>query len=460
MDPCHLCGFDDFRIGCVRTPIGNILPHRSVKQEYILGYDADIAAQRRTGHMTDINAVDADRTAVDFIKPRNQVTDRGLSPAALSDKTQGFLFGNLQVQMTDDHRTVRLMVAVMERDIVEFDFPLQFPGIDRIRRICLKGKIHDFLKPAYAAHTLDDLFIGFHQFLDRSQKHGDIQEICHKITAADLPVEEHPSAEDHNDDIHQIGKQRHSAAEQCEIAVSPAPRIHITAVGTVKFGLFEFNSVIGAGDPHPGNAGLGFAVDCGDFLTVAGKCLHLPFPYENHEQDGKRKTAVDDQRQLSVDTAKHKCAYPQHHTGHEEIFRSVMRHFRHFLQIIGDPAHQGSGLVIIKIGNRKLFDMPEDIPSHIRLHTHAEHMSPVGNDQIQPEFDQIDHQKRNTPAHHHIPVAGRHIFIDHIPHDQRHELIGQSDKKCTDQINHKQIHVRFEISKQSFKHSFLLNSRY
>ena len=244
--------------------------------------------------------------------------------------------------------------------------------------------------------------------------------------------------------------------EQRKIHIGNLSGTDITGIGTVKLEIFLFCSVKCPGNPYACNAGFRFPVDPGNFSPVAGKGFHLPFADQNHKQQCDRKTGIYNQCQPAVDMAKHVRAYPQHHNGNKEVFRPMMRHLGYFLKIVGDPAHQSTGFIVIEEGNRQFFNMTKDIPAHICLHTDSKNMPPVGDDHVQAEFDDIDHRKRDGPLHHQRPALFRDIFVYDIPYDQRHEFVGQSDQKGTDQIQDKQPHMRPEIRKKSFEHHNLL----
>ena len=101
----------------------------------------------------------------------------------------------MKVHVADHHRSIRIVVAVMEGNMVKYDIPFEDAGINSTFFILFQREIHDLFKPLYTAHSFHDLLIRIDQPFQRRQKHGNIQQVCHKIATADLAVEKHPSAD-------------------------------------------------------------------------------------------------------------------------------------------------------------------------------------------------------------------------------------------------------------------------
>ena len=77
----HFCRLLDLCIGRIQPAIADIFPDRSGKQVRILQHHCDITAQVFSSNLADIHAIHQDFSAVDLVKPVDQVRDRRLARA-------------------------------------------------------------------------------------------------------------------------------------------------------------------------------------------------------------------------------------------------------------------------------------------------------------------------------------------------------------------------------------------
>ena len=82
----HFCRLLDLCIGRIQPAIADIFPDRSGKQVRILQHHCDITAQVFSSNLADIHAIHQDFSAVDLVKPVDQVRDRRLARAGTADK--------------------------------------------------------------------------------------------------------------------------------------------------------------------------------------------------------------------------------------------------------------------------------------------------------------------------------------------------------------------------------------
>ncbi|MPN06997.1 hypothetical protein SDC9_154254 [bioreactor metagenome] len=89
MDLGHFCGLYDFFLGGVHPAVADVLAYRAREQEHILGHDADVAAQALESDAFDIPAIDGDAASAGFVKPGNEVAERGFARARRPDQREG-----------------------------------------------------------------------------------------------------------------------------------------------------------------------------------------------------------------------------------------------------------------------------------------------------------------------------------------------------------------------------------
>ena len=78
-------GGDDVIAAGLRVGEGNVVLHRALEEEGVLGHDADLAAQGVKLHLGDIGVVDQDATRQGVIEARQQLGEGGLAGAGLAD---------------------------------------------------------------------------------------------------------------------------------------------------------------------------------------------------------------------------------------------------------------------------------------------------------------------------------------------------------------------------------------
>lgn len=80
----------------------------------------------------------------------------------------------------------------------------------------------------------------------------------------------------------------------------------------------------------------------------------------------------------------------------EKILGTVVGKLGNVEKVADHPRHNGAGLMAVKIGHRQTLQMIEQIPSHIRLHTHARKMPVIGDKIVQRIFEKINTEKQSA----------------------------------------------------------------
>ena len=106
-------------------------------------------------------------------------------------------------------------------------------------------------------------------------------------------------------------------------------------------------------------------------------------------------------------------------------------------EVIGDPAHKLSHLLIVKKAEGQFLVMAKDFRAHVIFHAGAHHMSVVGNKVITVKFQ--NHQKEHEDDKGQNGVKGRlcipvNYMGGDIAHDQRDDQGYGSGNSCKKHI--------------------------
>ena len=67
-------------------------------------------------------------------------------------------------------------------------------------------------------------------------------------------------------------------------------------------------------------------------------------------------------------------------------------------EILGHPADEVAGLLVVVEAERELLQVVEALAAHLGLDVDAEHMAPIGDDDHQPGIEQVDPEQRRSEA--------------------------------------------------------------
>ena len=115
MRVCRLCRRNHFLVGGIRLAHADIIPHSSGGEPCLLQNHAEILAQTCPRHGSDIRAVHTDCTAVDIIKPHQQIDQRGFAASGRPDNCHTLPGSDRNIAVFDQ-RTLR---HIGERNIVQ-----------------------------------------------------------------------------------------------------------------------------------------------------------------------------------------------------------------------------------------------------------------------------------------------------------------------------------------------------
>src|SRR5581483_10730799 len=111
---------DDLIFGGVESPIEDVFPHRSAKEQCFLRDDADLGAQAALRHAAQIDSIDGYAPRRRIVEARDQVEHRALARPTRPDQRHDFARGNVQGHVVEHLNTM----FIAERYVIERDLPL------------------------------------------------------------------------------------------------------------------------------------------------------------------------------------------------------------------------------------------------------------------------------------------------------------------------------------------------
>jgi len=109
---------DDLFLGGVLAAVGDVLADRAAEQPRVLENHAEGVAQVVTSELPRLDAVDADRSAVDVVEPHQQVDHRRLAGSGGADDRQHLARSDVRGEVLDERRLGQVAeVHVLECDV-------------------------------------------------------------------------------------------------------------------------------------------------------------------------------------------------------------------------------------------------------------------------------------------------------------------------------------------------------
>ena len=110
--------------------------------------------------------------------------------------------------------------------------------------------------------------------------------------------------------------------------------------------------------------------------------------------------------------------------GNNDVFGAVVQKLRDIKQVVGNPGHELSHLLIVIEGEGELLVMLEDVISHAIFHPRAHQMAPVGNIEITSQLHHKQAYHQNTQLYNGLPGRAALLVNDragNVPDNQRHD---------------------------------------
>ena len=137
--------------------------------------------------------------------------------------------------------------------------------------------------------------------------------------------------------------------------------------------------------------------------------------------------------------------------GEEEVFRTVVGKFGNVHQVADNTGHDGTGLVVVEIGQGKTFEVVKNLAAHIRLHIHTDKMSDVGYEIVEQELRNIDEQENHRPDHEKIDLVVRDVDVQHIAGDVRVDEVAQGKHERAYHVRDEHFDMRPVVPGEPFE---------
>ena len=384
------CRFTDLIQRGVRCRITDILGDGTGKEEDILLHDADVLPQAVAGNGGDVTPADGDRSGIDVIEARNEVTKGGLTASGGTDQCYLLPVRDGEVQILQHLAAVASLIV--ERHMVKDDV-----SFEMIYRSCtlflLLGRgVHDL---AEALETGLPVLIHLnesHQFPNRRKEVGNKEEVGGEIPYGDPAFKiEDPSCAQ-NGEVKDVQHHLHAGVESRHSGECQFPGVPEILCPLRQFLHLAVDVVEGLGDPYASQGVLQLAVDLGDRGAASPVSLVHVRAKMHHVEDHEGEEGEDDEAQLPVDGEQDDEGTDQGSGGLDHVLRTVMGELGDVEQVVHDPGSKHTALVLVKKGIRQSEHVLKDVPLHIILDIHAHHMAVVGDPVVRAFLHQIDEE--------------------------------------------------------------------
>ena len=129
-----------------------------------------------------------------------------------------------------------------------------------------------------------------------------------------------------------------------------------------------------------------------------------------------------------------------------------MGKFGNVHQVADDPGHDGTGLVVVEIGQRKAFEVVKHFAAHIRLHIDTDKVADVGDKIVEQELRNVDEQEDHRPDHKEIDLVVRDVDVQHIAGDVRVNEVAQGKQERAYHVREEHFDMRPIVPGKPFEY--------
>ena len=117
-------------------------------------------------------------------------------------------------------------------------------------------------------------------------------------------------------------------------------------------------------------------------------------------------------------------------------------------EIVGGPAHELSGAVLVVEGEGQVLHMAEQIPAYVRLDAHAHHVAPVGDHEIHHRAQGVGRQQQAHDGEEGGVQALGQELVHGLPGGPGEGQIHQGNAQGAAHIQNKQAQVGLIIGQE------------
>ena len=344
----------------------------------------------------------------------------------------------------------RRAVLVVEGHVVHQDVALCRPHLPGVRGVLDGGlhphQLHEALE---ARHAVEELLHKGGQLAHRGQEGGDIQGEGDQINEIHLTPHDEPAARRHGEHIHDgQGELQPAVINGHGLVIIPLGPLELL-IGGLKLLVLLILTGEGLGGAHPGDGGLQLSVDARHGLLLPHGGRHHPPALDDGEHHENGHHGKDNEGQLPLDGGHHAERADESDRRDEQILRSVVGQLGDLKQVVGGPAHELAGAVLVVKGEGQVLHVAEQVPADIRLDAHAHHVPPVGDDEVHHRAQHIGPQQNGHDGEESGVQPLGQQGVQRLPGGGGKGQIHQGDAQGAGHIENKQLQVRFIIGQEN-----------
>ena len=342
----RLCRRKDLFVRGVGLAIGDVVADGAAEQPGILQDHAHQGAQVPAGHAGNVHAVDGNAPALQFVKPHQQVDQRGLARPGGADDGDFVARPGREGHVL--HQNV--VVAVTEAHVFKAHFAAgrgQELGLRRVGRFLLLVE-----QAEHALRRRHRALQGVDREGNLRHRLGNLVDILYKrlnVADGNAPVDDRHSAANGDGHIAKLVDQADDGAD--DVVGEHRLFAGLEQFLAELFGVFHRLrlEVEGLDDDIAAEGFLNAGVEAAQRLLVGREAALRPPGYQpGHDQadgDGNQRR----QRQRGADDQHHDKRADDAHKGGQKLGKAVLQRIGHFFQVAGGAAQDLALLVAVKV---------------------------------------------------------------------------------------------------------------
>ena len=395
---------EDFGLAGVRPAVGDVVAHRVVEEDRLLGHHGDLVAQGGQGETTDVDAVDGDRPAARVEKARDEVDQGRLASPAHPHQGQDLAFGHRQIDPFENP-----CVIVAEPDVFEGHPVGAARQMDGIRGFDdVRTGFQDVENPVGGRQPLLKDVVEPGDLFDRIVEHQHRRHEGKEGAGGGSAVDHLAAAVPDDKGDAQASEELHDRRR--EAAGNHGAHFHFEkGLGLfLETGLFMGLAAEGLDDLVAGDSFVQKDIQVGHGLLAAGGGPTHPAAELDHREKshGQDHQGEDGHFPVPVEDD------PDQPQNGERVFQAAghgkRNHGLDHIHIVGDAAHEDPGLLFLKKGDRQVLD-------------------PIVEPGSQPQDDALAHEAHQVFLGVHARAA-QQVDNDHRRRDQRQHALVAAEK--------------------------------
>ena len=304
-------------------------------------------------------------------------------------------------------------VLVFERYIFKKDVAFDIGHLDSTFLVLdVRFDIKDLGKSLKTRITVLELLSKIHYYSDGFSERIYVKQECDKIRNLNQTFRDQYRARNDDGDIYQKDKCGHAGLEQAKVKITVLLGLQESVVAFLELPYLNIFICKRLNDSDAGQVVFSSGIDLGNLLPVLLKRPSHPLVKEENEYEHKRKHYECSRGKVLTYSHQDDERTDYLNERYDYILRSVMEKLSNIEEIISDPAHELSDLLVIEERERQLLIVFEDLGAHVVFHLRAHDMSDVRDIEIGQELHDNQHHQKDTETY--DPLLRAFLHVDHI----------------------------------------------